>query len=319
MANTSERTLRLLSLLQTTRFWPGTELAERLGVSERTLRRDVDRLRELGYRGNAAPGVGAGYQLRAGRAMPPLLLTDEEAVAIAVGLRTAAAGSAAGFAEAAVQALAKVIDMMPAGVRRRIDALRASTVTSEPGGPRTDPMALLSIARACRDTERLRFGYTASDGRRTERLVEPHRLVQLHQRWYLPAWDTERRDWRTFRVDRMSGPKPTGTRFGPRALPGGDAEGFVRARLAAVPTRYRIVARVHAPAREVEPVVERWATVEDVGGGCCRVVVHADDLDWPALALLGTGAEFDAVEPQEFRDRLRAVAERFLRAADHGG
>ncbi|QBI55494.1 helix-turn-helix transcriptional regulator [Streptomonospora litoralis] len=316
MGNTSERTLRLLSLLQTNRFWPGAELAERLAVSERTLRRDVDRLRELGYRVAATPGVGGGYQLRAGRAMPPLLLTDEEAVAIAVGLRSAAAGSAAGYGEAAVEALTKVMDMLPPRLRRRIDALRASTAPVPPGmaGPRIDPLALLAIARACRDTERLRFDYTASGGERTARLVEPHRLVQLNGRWYLPAWDTDRGDWRTFRVDRVHDPEPTGTRFRQRELPEGDAEAFVQARLSEAPARYRVVVRVRAPAADVARTVGEWGTAEDVGGGASRLVVRTDELHWPALILLEMEADFDVEEPPEFRDYLRRVAGLFARA-----
>src|SRR5690349_1673026 len=204
MANTSERTLRLLSLLQTHRYWAGTDLADRLGVSERTLRRDVDRLRELGYPVDASRGVAGGYQLRAATAMPPLLLDDEEAVAIAVGLRPAAGGAVEGIEETSVRALTKVIQVMPPRLRRRVEALRAYTVPGVfSGGPTVDAEALAVIASACRDDERLRFDYTARGQERTTRLVEPHRLVSLGRRWYLVAWDTERGDWRTFRVDRL--------------------------------------------------------------------------------------------------------------------
>src|SRR4051794_14852220 len=210
MANTSARMLRLLSLLQTHRFWPGHELADRLEVSERTLRRDVDRLRELGYPVAASRGVAGGYQLRSGAAMPPLLLDDEEAVAIAVGLRTAAGGAVDGIEETSVRALTKVIQVMPPRLRRRVDALQAYTVPAfwgqGRGGPTVDADALTVIAQACRDDERLRFGYTTRDGRETTRLVEPHRLVSLGRRWYLVAFDIERHDWRTFRVDRLTEP-----------------------------------------------------------------------------------------------------------------
>jgi predicted DNA-binding transcriptional regulator YafY len=218
MANTSARMLRLLSLLQTHRYWPGPELAERLEISERTVRRDVDRLRELGYPVDASRGVAGGYQLQAGAAVPPLLLDDDEAVAIAVGLRTAAAGGVAGFEETSVRALAKVIQLLPPRLRRRIDALRA--VTSPVvfgGGPTLDPAALTTIALACRGEERLRFDYTAREAETTARHVEPHRLVSVGRRWYLIAWDLERGDWRSFRVDRLSGPAPASGRGRSRA------------------------------------------------------------------------------------------------------
>jgi predicted DNA-binding transcriptional regulator YafY len=210
MANTSARMLRLLSLLQTHRYWPGGELADRLEVSPRTLRRDVDRLRELGYPVDASRGVAGGYQLQAGAAVPPLLLDDEEAVAIAVGLRTAAAGAVAGFEETSVRALAKVIQLLPPRLRRRIDALQAVTSPGVlGGGPTLDASALTTIAMACRGEERLRFRYTPRAGDTSDRHVEPHRLVSLGRRWYLIAWDTGRGDWRSFRVDRLTAPALT--------------------------------------------------------------------------------------------------------------
>ena len=186
MANTSSRTLRLLSLLQTHRYWPGPELADRLGVSVRTLRRDVDRLRELGYPVEAQRGIDGGYQLAAGAALPPLVVDDEEAVALAVGLQAAAQGAVEGIAESSVRALAKVIQVMPARLRRRVDALRAMTVPATPGSQNrtpVDPNVLTTIALACRDDERIRFDYVTADNRRTERHVEPHRLVSLGRRW----------------------------------------------------------------------------------------------------------------------------------------
>src|SRR5690606_14124940 len=207
MANTNARMLRLLSLLQTHRFWPGSELAARREVSERTLRRDIDRLRELGYPVEATRGVAGGYQLQAGAALPPLLLDDEEAVAIAVGLRTAAGGVVDGIEETSVRAPAKVVQVMPPRLRRQVEALRTHTVPSPLGtGPTVDALALTVIAQACRDHERLRFTYTARAGEPSRRLVEPHSLVTAGRRWYLVAWDLERHDWRTFRVDRLEDP-----------------------------------------------------------------------------------------------------------------
>jgi len=224
MANTSSRTLRLLSLLQARRYWPGTELAGRLGVSARTLRRDIDRLRELGYPVEAQRGVEGGYQLAAGAALPPLVVDDEEAVALAVGLQAAAQGSAEGIAEASVRALAKVVQVMPGRLRRRVEALTAMTVPgswgSDWGGgarPALDPGALTTIALACRDAERMRFGYVAASGAQTARHVEPHRLVSLGRRWYLVGYDLDRQDWRSFRLDRLTEPRGTGARFRPRA------------------------------------------------------------------------------------------------------
>lgn len=312
MANTSGRMLRLLSLLQTHRFWPGPELAGRLEVSERTLRRDVDRLRELGYPVDAVRGVAGGYQLRSGTAMPPLLLDDEEAVAIAVGLKTAAAGTVEGIEETSVRALAKVVQVMPPRLRRRVDAIQASTVPAfMGGGPTVDALALTVLAQACRDDERLRFAYTARRGERTTRLVEPHRLVALGRRWYLVAWDTERHDWRTFRVDRLSSPEATGARFRQRELPGGDAAAFVREQITAAPASHRVVIDVHAPISRVRPVFGPWGAVESLGGASSRVRLNVDTFEWPAVALAAMEADFDIVEPEEFRAYLLAAARRF--------
>lgn len=308
--------LRLLSLLQTHRFWPGHELAGRLEVSERTLRRDVDRLRELGYPVDASRGVAGGYQLRSGTAMPPLLLDDEEAIAIAVGLRTAAGGAVDGIEETSVRALTKVIQVMPPRLRRRVDALRAYTVPAfwgPRGAPTVDADALTVLAQACRDDERLRFAYTTRDGRAATRLVEPHRLVSLGRRWYLVAWDTERHDWRMFRVDRLAEPRTTGARFRRRELPGGDAAAFVRGQIASMPTRYQVVVNVRAPAADVRRVVSRWGSVEPVDDRTCRLSMNVDSLEWPAWVLMAAGADFDVVQPAELRDYLRTRGELLTR------
>ncbi|WP_399088728.1 helix-turn-helix transcriptional regulator [Streptomyces sp. BBFR2] len=318
MANTSSRTLRLLSLLQTHRYWPGAELADRLEVSARTLRRDVDRLRELGYPVEARRGVDGGYQLAAGAALPPLLIDDEEAVALAVGLQAAAQGAVEGIAESSVRVLAKVVQVMPARLRRRVEALRAMTVPADWGGPAAagvDPGALTTVALACRDSEALRFSYTAADGRRTERHVEPHRLVCPGRRWYLVAYDLMRHDWRSFRVDRMTGPSCTGERFRPRELPAEDAAAFVRAGLDNRPGPYRAEALVEAPAAAVRARIGRWGTVEETDDGRCRVVFAADALEWPAMVLGTLGADFQVIGPPELRVLARELGERFGRAA----
>ena len=314
MANTSARMLRLLSLLQTHRYWPGAELAGRLEVSERTLRRDIDRLRDLGYPVDATRGVAGGYQLKSGAAMPPLLLDDDEAVAIAVGLRSAAGGAVTGIEEASLQALAKVIQVMPPRLRGRVEALRAYAVPAAMGGPTVDSGSLIVIAQACRDDERLRFSYVSRSGERTSRLVEPHRLVSVGRRWYLVAWDAERHDWRTFRVDRLFDPALTGARFCQRALPGGDAVEFVRTQLASIPTRYEIVIAVHASAERVMEVVERWGTVEEVESGGCVLRMSVDDLAWPTMVLSAIGADFEVLNPPELRDHVLAVGRLFARA-----
>src|SRR5215217_3859997 len=228
MLATSARLLRLLSLLQSRRDWSGAELADRLAISARTVRRDVERLRDLGYPVHATRGIAGGYRLGAGAALPPLLLDDEEAVAVAVGLRTAASGGVvAGIEETSVRALAKLEQVLPSRLRRRVNAVAAYTVPFEGWGPTVDAETLTAIAGACRDLVRLRFGYRAPDGTTSRRLVEPHRLVHTGRRWYLAAWDCDREDWRSFRVDRIEPRLSTDRRFEPREPPHGDAAKYV--------------------------------------------------------------------------------------------
>ena len=316
MANTSSRTLRLLSLLQTHRYWPGNELAERLEVSVRTLRRDVDRLRELGYPVDAQRGIDGGYQLAAGAALPPLLLDDEEAVALAIGLRTAAQGAVAGIEEASIRALTKVQQVMPPKLRRRVDALREATVPAVWGsGPSIDAGVLTSVAQACRDEERLRFSYTAQSGEQTHRHVEPHKLVSIGRRWYLVAYDLARQDWRSFRLDRLDGPRSTAMRFVQRELPAKDAAAFVKASFGNLSvTSHACEALVHAPAATVRTMVGRWATVEELDEQSCRLRMTVDNLDWPTLALGSVGAEFEVLRPPELVEHIREWAARFTRS-----
>ncbi|AJT69933.1 hypothetical protein T261_8340 [Streptomyces lydicus] len=221
MIDTPGRLLRLLSLLQSPREWPGRELAQRLDVSPRTIRRDIDRLRELGYPVHATQGNTGGYRLTAGTAMPPLLLDDEEAVAIAIGLRTAAAGSVTGIEETSVRALAKLEQVLPSRLRRRVTVLQEAAVALPQGGPTADAGHLALIAAACVAHEKLRFTYRSANGQEARRLVEPHQLVAAGRRWYLVAHDCDRADWRTFRLDRLADPLRTGARVPPRDLPGG--------------------------------------------------------------------------------------------------
>ncbi|GAB3410785.1 YafY family protein [Flindersiella endophytica] len=308
--------LRLLSLLQTHRYWPGAELAGRLEVSERTLRRDVDRLRELGYPVDASRGVAGGYQLRSGAAMPPLLLDDDEAVAIAVGLRTAAGGAVDGIEETSVRALAKVIQVMPARLRRRVNALRDFTSPVADAGPTVDAIALTLIAQACRDEERLRFGYTRHDNEVARRLVEPYRLVPFGRRWYLLAWDVERGDWRIFRVDRITDPEPTGARAMPRVLPSDDPAEYVRGKLYSLAPTYSVDATLHAPAADVIGRLGITAAeVEEVDAGRCRLRGQADTLEWLAIRLVQLGCDFEVHDPPELAAYLRTLGSRLSRAA----
>jgi predicted DNA-binding transcriptional regulator YafY len=314
---TSARILKLLSLLQTPREWPGSELAERLEVSLRTVRRDVERLRELGYPVRATMGAVGGYKLVAGAAMPPLLLDDEEAVAIAVGLRAGAAQAVAGIEEASVRALAKLEQVLPSRLRQRVGALGAATepmLTWE--RPTVDPDTLTTVAAAITAHERLRFGYRSHDGTASDRLVEPHRLVSAGRRWYLVAYDSERGDWRTFRMDRVSGPARTGVRVPPRRLPADDAATFVTQQLSALARTYRAVVTLHAPAAQVAGRFgDGPGDVEPIDAHSCLVRSHTDTLEWLALRLATLGCDFEVHEPPELADYLRALGERATRAS----
>lgn len=286
MASTSARTLRLLSLLQTHRYWTGTELAERMEVSPRTLRRDIDRLRELGYPVDAQRGVDGGYQLAPGASLPPLVLDDEEAVALGVGLQAAVQGATVtGIAEASVRALTKLVQVMPSRLRHQVHALATMTVpaTWNGTGPTIDPMVLTSVVQACRDAEQLEFSYTAHTGETTSRRVEPHRLVLLGRRWYLVAWDLVRFDWRSFRLDRLEDPRRTGTNFAPRELPIDDAATFVRSGIDNLPSQHHVEVLIAATAEAVQTRVGRWGVAEDLGEGCCRLQMTVDSLDWPTM------------------------------------
>jgi predicted DNA-binding transcriptional regulator YafY len=315
------RILRLLSLLQSRRYWAGAELADRLEISPRTLRRDIDRLRDLGYPVEARRGMDGGYQLAAGAVLPPLLLDDDEAVAIGVGLHSAIqAGTVTGIEESSVRALSKVIQVMPTPLRRRIDALGAMTIPVAWQESTTSVAAdvLVSVAQACRDGERLAFAYTARSGEPSTREVDPHRLVLLGRRWYLVAWDLTRFDWRTFRLDRLAEPRVTGAHAIPRQLPTEDAAEFVRTSIESVPARHQVEVLIDAPAAVVRERIGPWGTLEDVGKGRCRFRMTSDSLDWPTIALGNAAAEFEVVSPPELLDHLRDRAGLFERALERG-
>jgi predicted DNA-binding transcriptional regulator YafY len=315
MSQTSSRLLELLSLLQGRRYWPGGELAGRLEVSGRTIRRDIDRLRQLGYPVESLTGPAGGYQLRAGSAMPPLLLDDEEAIAIAVGLRTAARSSVTGIEETAVRALVKLEQVLPAHLRRRVGALSSATFTLPAPGPTVDPQHLTVIAAACRDSECLRFAYRSRDGTDSRREVEPDSLVNHGRRWYLVAWDRRREDWRTFRIDRLTKPAASGVRFTARALPAKDAAAYVKQSISSAPNRFEALVTLHAAANEVTSRVPAyWGTIEPIDAHTCQYRTGDDDLGWLAMRIAMLGVDFEVREPPELLEHLRALTSRLTRA-----
>lgn len=319
MLETSARLLRLLSLLQAHREWTGADLAERLGVTPRTVRRDVDRLRELGYPVNASPGTGGGYQLGAGAELPPLLLDDDEAVAVAVGLRTAAGNGVEGIGEASVRALAKLEQVLPGRLRRRVSALNEFTVPMLRGpGPTTvDASVLTDLAAACRDSERLRFGYRDHEGNVSRRVVEPHRLVCTERRWYLVAWDLDREDWRTFRADRIDPRPPHGPRFTPRPAPAEDLAAYVSRGVAQHAYAAKAVLRLKVPAREAARIVgPSDGSLEALDADSCLLHTGAVNLDVLVIHVMLLGCEFEVLEPPELTDRIRAARDLLGRAVE---
>ncbi|MFJ7208661.1 helix-turn-helix transcriptional regulator [Streptomyces sp. NPDC098789] len=317
MLETSARLLRLLSLLQAHREWTGSALAERLGVTPRTVRRDVDRLRELGYPVNASPGTGGGYQLGAGAELPPLLLDDDEAVAVAIGLRTAAGNGVEGIGEASVRALAKLEQVLPARLRRRISALNAFTVPMLRGPDRAtvDPSVLAELAALCRDGERLRFGYRDHAGASTRRTVEPHRLVCTERRWYLVAWDLERAAWRTFRADRIEPRPPHGPRFTPRPPPAEDLAAYVSEGVSHRGYAARAVVRLRLPAEEAARTIgPSDGVLEPLDAHSCLLRTGAVSPDVLVIHLMLLGCEFEVVEPPELIARIRAARDLLGRA-----
>jgi predicted DNA-binding transcriptional regulator YafY len=314
MARTTERVLHLLGLLQQRPVWTGPELAERLGVTTRSIRRDVERLRALGYPVQAAQGVGGGYQLGRGRGLPPLLLDDAEAVAVAVSLRMAAGGTVSGASEAALRTLAKLDQVMPPRLRSEVRAIHEATQTLDSGQPAVDGDVLLQLARTVRDTVRVRFDYEARDGTPSARTVEPVGLVATGRRWYLMAYDVDRDDWRTFRLDRMTRVQATTWRFAQRVHE--DPAAYVQRAVAS--SAYRFPARVvvHAPLKEVaERTSVRSVVLTPVDDSTTLLEAGGETLYGLALHLSLLAWEFDVEEPAELRDALAALGGRALRAA----
>jgi predicted DNA-binding transcriptional regulator YafY len=306
------RLLRLLSLLQSRPHWNGRELAERLGITPRTVRRDIANLRELGYPVEAEAGPNGGYQLGAGGALPPLLLTDDESVAVAIGLRAAASGGVAGYEEAAVAALAKLEQVLPGRLRERVLALNAVTVLVRSGGTTVDPDILLTLAQGCRRPERIRFGYRDGNGNVSQRRVEPYGLVNAERRWYLVAHDLDRQDWRTFRVDRVSEPSLAGHRFVRTGEP--DVAAMVADGLAFAAHQWQAEVWLRADVRQAAMEIPRtFGTLEGVDGGTV-LRIGANELDWLAHYIAGLPFEAEVRHPPELRAALRALGRHLQRA-----
>jgi len=314
MLGTSARLLRLLSLFQGRRYWSGTELAERLEVTSRTLRRDVDKLRELGYPIQSTSGVEGGYQLGAGATMPPLLLDDDETVAVAIGLRWAASSTVEGVEEASVRALAKIERILPPRLASRVAALQTVVVAPARGAKSVDARTLSAVAAACRDCESLRFRYEDHSGKTSARRVDPLRLVYTGRRWYLVAWDSDRSDWRTFRMDRMQGRVALGARFTQREPPARDLAAYVsRGVWNAPPCRARI--RLMASAEAVSAHLPSVATIEAVDEQSCIFEMGAATYASLAMQLVWMGVDFEVREPAELVEEVRRIGERFGKAS----
>jgi predicted DNA-binding transcriptional regulator YafY len=307
------RALQLLSLLQTHRLWSSAEIAERLEITERTVRRDVDRLRELGYPVDATSGRFGGYRLASGAHLPPLVFDDDEAVAVAVGLRYAAGAAIDGIEETSLRALTKIESLLPHRLRRRVSALHSSVTSArgEVDDDVVDPEALSVLAAACRDHEDVRFGYRTGEGMSSRRRVAPHQLVTAGRRWYLVAWDHDRSDWRMFRLDRLKDPRALGSHFTPREMPYGDAAAFVASALGSTPRRAQAKLAIHAPFAELEAVL-RWVdhTPLEVEGNHCLIQIRSDDVGRLSMtvARLALTAPVEVIEPAELADAVRSLA-----------
>jgi predicted DNA-binding transcriptional regulator YafY len=305
---TTERVLRLLALLQRRPSWTAVELADELGVTDRSVRRDVERLRAVGYPVRATAGVGGGYRLGAGVRLPPLLLDDEEAIATAVSLRLAAGGTVAGAGEAALRALAKLDQVMPSRLRAEVRAVHSATETLVGPGVQIEAELLVTLARACRDSVRVRFRYKGAE----ERTVEPVRMVATGRRWYLMAWDLDRDDWRTFRLDRMREVAATTWRFRAREHP--DPVAYVQRSVAEAPYPYLVRVRVHAPPEQVRDLIPpQVGRVEDDRDGWCVLVVGGANLD--ALAVHVARLDFEVEAPPELREAAARLAGRLSKLA----
>lgn len=317
MLETSARLLKLLSLMQAHQHWTGPELASRLGVTTRTVRNDVERLRALGYPVDATPGVAGGYRLGAGAALPPLLLDDEEAVAVAVGLRTAAGGSVAGIEETSVRALAKLEQVLPSRLRHRVNALQRHLVSVPSTESVVDASVLTTLAAVCRDHEQLRFDYATHSGATSMRTAEPYRLAHMRGRWYLVAYDLDRADWRTFRVDRLTPRIPTGPRFAPRELPAEGVASYVDRGVSQAMWEFRARIRVFAPMSVVASRLPATAgELTEIDESSCYLDAGSDDPAMLLRYLSMLDLDFSVAEAPELADEVRKLATRYARALE---
>ena len=312
MADTTARALRLLGLLQRRPSWSGTELADRLGVGKRTVRRDIDRLRGLGYPVEGTPGTVGGYRLRVGTDLPPLLLDDDEAMAVAVVLGVSAGAAIPGIDHAALATLARIDRLLPPRLRSQLGALRASTVALIAQPPAVPTENLVRLAQACDGHELAAFTYRDRDGRESERRAEPYRLVTTERSWYLVAYDLDRQDWRTFRVDRLSDLRVTGHTFVPRPL--ADPGRLVSEGISVAPYRHKATVRINARPDEVTRKIPPDVGVVEPDGDGSLLKIGADEFAWLAGRLAGLDLEFEVIEPPELRTYLSALGRRLVRA-----
>lgn len=313
--NTGERMLELLALLQVRHRWAGEDLADRLDVSPRTLRRDIDRLRDIGYPVHADRGVGGGYSLGAGTKLPPLLLSDDEAVAIAIGLRAAASQPITGMADSAMGALIKIGQLLSPRLQHRVESIATTVDAPTSVAPESVALATLTtLARASRDSERVRFVHRSGTGEETDRHVEPHHVVPLDRRWYLVAWDLDRDDWRTFRLDRIEDVRSTIQPFTPRPLLAEDPAAHIRQSIATLRSVHRVELVVETPIEAVEPHLGSWGSAEGIDAEITRIEMNIPDLAWAVLMLAILDAEIRSVDPPEFVSFLQSLGNRFLAA-----
>jgi predicted DNA-binding transcriptional regulator YafY len=311
MADTTARTLRLLSLLQRRRYWPGSDLAARLEVSERTLRRDIERLRDLGYTVDSDRGVDGGYRLGGSTGDAALLLDDDEAIALAVALHSVACGTSE-LAEASLGALTKVLSMLGPVQRQRADTVRSATTFAPGLDNAAPPLAILdAVASACRDHVRLSFDYVAADATATSRYVEPCQLVALDTRWYLVAYDRGRADWRTFRLDRISEPVLARNTFSPRTAPASNLYEYVRFNMSEPDATHRVVIEIDVAGDQVRKTYGTWVQVDDLTDEQCRLTMNTDSFRWPTHIVANLDAPYTVVSPPAFQQHLASVATRF--------
>jgi predicted DNA-binding transcriptional regulator YafY len=316
MLQTSVRVLRLLTLLQARRRWSGADLAEHLDVTERTLRRDVDRLRDLGYPVQSTSGTAGGYSLGQGAFLLPLMLDDDEGVAVAVALQVAPGSSLAGIEDASQRAMAKLERVLPERLRRRSRALRASLLRLRDAGPTVELAAVAALAAACSEHRGVGFGYRDHGGAETRRAVEPHRLVYMDRRWYLVAWDAVKRDWRTFRVDRIAPPISETAHFTPRDAPNGDLATYVTRAVSSAPYEHSVRLVLHASVGSMRSRISpSQGLLEAIDTRSCRLAFGTNSLVTTAVWLAGLDVDFEIEEPAELVNHVRRLAERFVRAA----